>query len=110
MAILSDKIIFPLVQVLFFVFVAYAYYRAQLMKKDSASLTRSEKSWNYFYFSYGITSILLIQVINGADVTEGYRTILSVIDLGLLLYLTFFNGWYRNLIAKFVVRSQKMEE
>jgi hypothetical protein len=80
------------------------------MKRDDASVKRGEKSWNYFYLAYGVLSVIFIQVISLSESGKGYKVYIALVDLGTLLYLGFFNGWFRNKIIDFVVKSQTKEE
>jgi hypothetical protein len=80
------------------------------MKRDMAPVKRGEKSWNYFYIAYGILSVIVIQIISVSDFAKGCKVFIVFVDLGTLLYLAFFNSWFRNKIIGFIVKSQTKEE
>lgn len=112
--LLSDPIIFPLLfQLLFFALFLYAVAkeRGWLTRRGIAlRVKRGEKSWGHFNLAYGIASVLLLQVINMADALQGYKTIISLVDLLILTYLAFFNSWSRNAIIGIISRSQEKWE
>lgn len=74
------------------------------------SVKRGEKGWGYFPLAYGIASVVLLQVINVAEALEGYKTLISLLDLLILTYLVFFNSWFRNAIIGIISRSQQKWE
>jgi hypothetical protein len=112
--ILSDKIIFPAFEISFFLLFFYAFLREKGFfinkSRSKLSVTRGKESWNNFYLTFGIASIILIQVINSANSLRNYKTIISIINLIILVYLTFFNSWVRNKIIGFIINSQKKVE
>lgn len=80
------------------------------MKRDGASTKRGEKSWNYLTLFYGGLYAIVIQVISLSEFGKGYKVFITLMDLGILLYLVFFDSWFRNKIIGFVVKSQTKEE
>ena len=110
LCILSDSVIFVTLQIGLIVLVIYAVIRARNMERDMADVKRSEKSWNYFYLAYGILSVIVTQIISISEFGKGYKVLITVIDLGGLLYLAFFNSWFRNKTIEFIVASQRKEE
>lgn len=90
--------------------VLYAIWKSFRMKRDGASVKRSPQSWNYFYLAYGVLSVIVTQVISLSEFGKGYKVVIAIVDLGTLLYLGFFNSWFRNTIMRFVVQSQNKEE
>ena len=112
--LLSDKVIFPLFEFLFFAVFLYAVAkeRGWFTKHRGATLRvkRGEKSWGYFNLACGVASVVLLQVINVAEALQGYKTIISLVDLLILTYLAFFNSWFRNRIIGFIRRSQQKWE
>ncbi len=112
--ILSDKVIFPVFEISFFLLFFYAFLREKgfFINKSGVKLSvkRGKESWNNFYLTFGIASIILIQVINSSNSLRDYKTIISIINLIVLVYLTFFNGWFRNKIIAFISNSQNKVE
>lgn len=92
------------------ILVLYSILGSHRMKRDMASVKRGEKSWNYFYLAYGILSVIITQIISLSDFGKGCKVFIVFVDLGTLLYLTFFNSWFRNKIIGFIVKSQTKEE
>ncbi len=113
-SLFNDEVIFLLFELLFLVLFLYALAKEHglFTRKTGvvASVKRGEKSWNYFYLAYGIASVVLLQVINSAESLEGYKTIISLINLLMLSYLAFFNSWFRNKIVGFINTSKQKWE
>jgi len=112
--LLGDRVIFPLFEFLFFGVFLYAVARERGWFTKRGRLARrakrGEKSWGYFNLAYGIASVVLLQIINVADALEGYKTVISLVDLVILTYLAFFNSWSRNAIIGIISRSQQKWE
>lgn len=107
---IGDTAMILLLHVVLLVLVLYAIYGSQKMKRDMASVKRGEKSWNHFYLAYGILSVIVTQIISLSECGKGYKVFITTVDLGALLYLAFFNGWFRNKVIGFIAASQTMEE
>lgn len=75
-----------------------------------ASISRERESWDNFNLAFGITSVVFMQVINSTKPFDGYKTLVSVINLAMLLYRAFFNGWFRNKVIGIIMKSQQKEE
>ena len=112
--ILSDKVIFPVFEISFFLLFFYAFLREKSFfinkSRSKLSVKRGKESWNNFYLAFGIASIILIQVINSANTLRNYKTIISIINLIILVYLAFFNSWFRNKIVGFFINSKNKVE
>jgi hypothetical protein len=48
-----------------------------------------------------------LQIVNAANVWHDYKTAIGLADVGILLYLAYFNRWMRNRIVGFVTKWQK---
>jgi len=110
MYIFRDSVVFVILHFGLFALFFYAIHREQIMKLDMVSVRRGKEGWNYFYIAYGILSIIVIQIISLSEFGKGYKVLFAVMDLAILLYLTFFNSWFRNKTMGFVVASQNKEE
>ena len=108
--ILSDVVIFTALHVVFIILLFYAIYGEWKMKNDISSVKRGQKSWDHFNLGYGILSVVVIQLISISEVGKEYKVFISVVDLGILFYLTFFNSWFRNKMIGIVVASKNKEE
>lgn len=51
---------------------------------------------DWFYWLYGFISIGLLQLINVSEALVGHKVLVSILSLGSVMYLLFFNGWFRN--------------
>jgi amino acid transporter len=114
--IISDKFIFPLFEGAFLLLFFYAFFNdKQWFKKKSnlkIEVKRSKDTWQYFILAFSIVSIILMQIINSANilVIYGYKTIISIVNLLMLIYLVFYNGWFRNKVIGLIIRSQDKKE
>ena len=111
--LLSDKVIFPLFEVIFFGLFVFAVLRERGGTKKTGAIAivkRGQESWNKLNLAFGLGSIVLMQVINSADALEGYKTIISTANLAMLVYLTFFNSWFRSKTIGIIIESQQKEE
>ena len=112
--LLSDQLTFPAFQLAFLLFAIYACAkdRGIFVRKGSCSLTvkRGEESWKNFNLAYGVLAVVFLQAINATEAWRGYKTVVTIIDLSLLLYLCFFSGWCRNKILGVILSSKEMEE
>jgi thiosulfate reductase cytochrome b subunit len=111
----SDKFIFPLFEGAFlFLFVYALLHEKGFLRNQSnlkLSVEKGKESWGNFTLAFGIASIIvLMQIINSADALHGYKTIISIVNLLMLIYLIFFNGWFRNKVIGLIIRSQKKIE
>ncbi len=111
---LSDVVVFWLLQGALLVLVLYAWWKelvANNRRREAfAVVKRGEESWAWFPLAYGIASAVILQLINGAEAGKNYKVIISLADMVALLYLSFFNGWFRNKIIQFVVASKEKKE
>jgi len=110
LCILSDSVIFVTLQIGLIVLVIYALLGERKMKHGPESVKRGEKSWGYFYITYGMLSVVVTQIISISEFGKGYKVLITVLDLGGLVYLAFFNSWSRNKIIQFIVALQNKEE
>ena len=98
--------------------IAYAAYRQWLYARRDikrqggvlATVKRGEQGWSYLNLAYGITSILLIQIISVSEALKGHKVALSLADLSALVYLFFYNGWFRNKTIEMINKSKQLEE
>lgn len=107
---ISDMMMIFSLHLVLLILVLYSILGSHRMKRDMATVKRGEKSWSYFYLAYGILSVIVIEIISVSDFAKGYKIFIVFVDLGALLYLTFFNSWFRNKIIGFIVKSQTKEE
>ena len=108
--IFSDSVGFVILHLGLLALLLYAVLGERKMKRDMASVKRGEKSWNHFYLAYGILSVVITQIISISEFGKGYKVLITVVDLAILLYLAFFNSWFRNKTISLIVASQSKEE
>jgi hypothetical protein len=108
--VIGDTAMILLLHLGLLILVLCAILGSQRMKGDMASVKRGEKSWDHFYLAYGILSVIVTQIISLSECGKGYKVFITFVDLGTLLYLAFFNSWFRNKIIGFIVASQTKEE
>jgi len=112
--IFGDRTIFFLAEASFIlVFIlAYSKEKKWFAPKGSATLTvnRGEISWQGLVMVYGFLSLIILELISTAKHLDGYKTAITILDISILIYLCFFNGWFRNVIISVVSASKNMEE
>ena len=108
--IFSDSVVFVVLHIGLLALVFYAVLGERKMKRDWGTVKRGEKSWNHFYLAYGILSVVVTQIISLSEFGKGYKVLITVVDLVILLYLAFFNSWFRNKTIGLIVASKSKEE
>lgn len=119
----DDRIVFTLFQIGFWSLVVFAYGRekrfwTRLKRRIlgapgieiGMSVKRGDESWNSFLFAYGVASVIITQVISSTSAYRNHKTILVLSNLGALLYLCFFNCWFRNKVLGFIHKARTLEE
>lgn len=116
--IFGDWVIFTFIQFLFLVFFMFVFmidkkfFKNKNKNKSSliVEVKRGEISWGYFHFTYGLLSILILEIINTTEAFKGYKTLITITDLSMLLYLCFFSSWFRNKIVGVFSKSKELVE
>jgi hypothetical protein len=111
--ILTDKYVFPAFEVALGLLFLYALGQDtrlfQRFRRRRGGLTadlsviRGAESREQFHVAYGLLSVIVLQVVNAAETLKGYKTVLSLADIGIVVYLAYFNRWMRNKIIQGVV-------
>ncbi len=76
--------------------------RAIWRKRQGAAdptVERGEPSMNGLFALYGVATVVFALAVQVADAASGHKTLLIVVDYGVLFYLFFFNSWFRNSIV-----------
>ncbi len=102
----NDNFIFPVFEIIFVLIFFYAL----MFKRSIARVKRGETSWNYFSIAYGILSVIMVELVSATESINGYKTIIILANLGMLLYLCYFSGWFRNKIIGFFINSKEKWE
>jgi len=74
------------------------------------SVKHGPQSREYFHLAYGLASVIALQVVNAAHALEGYKTLLSLSDVAIILYLAYLSSWMRNKVINVVNWWQNREE
>ncbi len=119
----SDRIFFFVFEIAFWILVIAAYFKEKQFGRRlrrrvfgppgleaTLSVKRGDESWNAFILAYGIASIIFTEVIASTSAFPNHKTILMVSNLGALLYLSFFNGWFRNRVLGLILKARTFEE
>ena len=98
MLLLSDRIVFILVQGAFHAFLLVAMVKNRLWKPAGVITRAGEKSRNTFMLFHGLSLILLFQIISTTNlgIAWNWKPWLSLLNFVAIGYLAFFNGWFRN--------------
>jgi hypothetical protein len=108
--LLSDKVVFPVFQILFLLVFVYAVLQELLTRNSGIMVTRGEEGWKNFEFAYGILAVIATLLISTTEALKGHKTIIALSDLGVLLYLVFYNSWFRNKLVGAISRSKTKHE
>lgn len=112
--LLNDKWTLGLFEVGLLTLFLYSIARVTFLRgaKDfaTAEVIRGPESWNKLYLAYGLFSALTVLVINVSEAWKHYKVIISLFSLAILWYLFFYNGWFRNLIIGFIIKSTELKE
>ena len=108
--LLTDSVIFIALHIGLICLLVFSLIGEWIMKRDLCGVKRGNESWSHFALAYGILSVIVIQVISISEFAKGYKVIITIVDLSIFLYLTFFNSWFRNKTIRFVVASKTKEE
>ena len=113
---LSDDVVFRVAEVSYLAFVCYAFVKDRKFRKErrsqagSIGVTRGGESMAWFHAQYVAIAFVILLLTLNVDVIKGYRTIYTLVNIGLLAYLWAGNGWFRNLMIGLKCRSSKVEE
>jgi len=75
-----------------------------------SSMTRGETSWKLLEFAYAIVSVNVIQLIVSSNAFPGGNATLAFFYRVAMIYLFFFNGWFRNWTLRVVGLAKSLEE
>ena len=60
--------------------------------------------------AFGIVSVNILQIVGSSDALPNCRAALGFINVTAMIYLFYFNGWFRNKTIGFIGRSQEMDK
>ena len=117
-SMMSDLYFILLIQFCLAVLLIYSLFRQWVVRrreiknqKDApSSVERGETGWSYLYIAYGVFSIILTQIISVSESFKGHKVAIILADLTALIYLFFYNGWFRNKVIGLISKSKKLKE
>lgn len=71
---------------------------------------RGPVSRQQLFAAYGFILAILLQLINVSEAWTGHKVLASVLDTVIMLYLSLFNGWFRNLVIGLIAQWEKRPE
>ena len=68
---------------------------------------RSERSMNSLYVIYGFATVTVTLAVEVSTAAVGFKTFLVLFDYIVLVYLFFFNSWFRNRLFGVLTRIRE---
>lgn len=115
-AVLSDAILFPLLQVALVAFVLFAIFRNWRQERRAGRggttlrITRGEASMARFYGTYAAVNSLLVALCLSVEVARNHRILWVTLDTVLVAYVCLLNPWFRNVLLHWARELRKIEE
>ncbi len=110
---LCDRYVFIAVQfflVVLLIFSVVFNFAAKSRKNGvRASVIRGENSFLKFQFTWGVLSFAFIEWINLSSAFIGFKLFFGTIDVLILMYLCFYNGWFQNKVIILFDKSSKCD-
>lgn len=78
--------------------------------RSFGKVKRGQESWNNLYLAYGIILVIINQIIDTSDEFKGYKVAIMLFNSIAILYLCFYNSWFRNKLIGFFIKSKDKEE
>jgi len=110
--IISDRYLFLLFQISVFIIFIFAIIKEIMAKycNPKRTITRGDESISKLHIAYGISSVLIIQIINISTVYNNHKVFISISNILILFYLCYFNSWSRNKIMNFLSSIKNKKE
>jgi len=97
------------VEVILLILLIIALCKAH-SKGPGVRVKRGPKSRHKFQIAYGFGTVIMLQIINSSNAFTGHKVLLSIINIIILCYLCFLNGWFRNKIICWISKWEEMWE
>jgi hypothetical protein len=107
--LLSDKYLFPVIQILLTVFAIVCWVYGQCQSGNFAKIDRSDITMATFYGIYAALSGLFVAICSQVEIAENYRVIWILTDVTLIAYICIFNPWFRNKLLGLIEYLKKIE-
>ena len=100
----SDALVFIALQVLVLFVIIYAgvFGRKKIVRHHVPHVLRAK----YLVLAYSVLSAAFIQAISTTELFSGFKLIITVSNLSAILYLCFFNIWFRSILARIIVKVE----
>lgn len=98
-SIFDDKYFFWVFQLGLIFLTLYAYFNERFNNNSGRNVKRGGQGQYTLYLIFGTLSVIIIQIVSSSKEAENYRTILTLMDSSITVYLCFFNSWSRNKIV-----------
>lgn len=79
------------------------------IENKATQVTRGEKSWLSLISFWGM-SVIVVNIINSSELVGNHKVVLSLLNLVVIIYLNFFNSYFRNKIIEWTIKAQQFEE
>jgi len=113
----QDQITFWILQGILLLVFAYAFVRSKYEVYRSGKggvsliLKRGEKSMGYFHhFASGFISVIIAVIISVADTAYSHKVFIFLVDVIIVLYLSYWNGWSKNKLVGIYSQIEQKEE
>ena len=112
MLLLSDRIVFILVQGAFHVFLFFAIVKDCRWKPAGVVTRAGEDSRNAFMLFHGLSLLLLFQIVSTTNlgIAWNWKPWLSLLNFVAVGHLAFFNGWFRNKWIGLIIKFERRPE
>jgi len=111
--VFSDYIWLPLLELFIaVVFIRSVFYDIRAKMREGGTgvkVKRGEKSWSILLAFWGL-SIILIEIITSSDLISGYKIIIGLCNVGVLVYLTLLSVYFKNKIIGWSIKLRNIEQ
>jgi len=104
---LNDMVWFPVFEIIFFGTFLYALL---IPPRGGIQIIRGESSWLKLITTWSILSVILSGIVSSCYFLDGIKTFFVILNLAMLIYLVFFNAWFRNKIIGYWSWLEKRPE
>ncbi|MCZ8081332.1 MAG: hypothetical protein ACK5X3_10570 [Pseudomonadota bacterium] len=111
--LLSDKVLFPALQLGLMVLVVAAALierrATPLDRQTHLRVTRAETSMKLYYGAYLALSGLLVALCLQVELARNHRVFWVLLDVALVSYLCIWNAWFRHLLQNLLAKARTVE-
>lgn len=112
--VFSDSVWLPLLELFILIVFLRSIFRdigakmsARMRKSGAfAKVRRGEKSWAIF-LAFLSSSIILVGIIVSSELITNHKIIVSLFNVGILVYLNLFSGYFQNKIIGWYGKLQQ---